>query len=411
MEPTQQHTAIVTTDQARGLRLEELEVRRAEAAGRYMPVMSLEAIRQREAVLEAIRAMLAEGQDYGTIPGAPKPALYHAGAQKVCAWFGYAPAFDLIATIEDWTGEAYGHPLFYYHVRCDLYSLDNVRVGQGNGSCNSWEKKYRYRNGERTCPSCGKPGTIIKGNPQYERDASYLQRGAWLCFGRKGGCGAKFYGDDAAITNQETGRVDNPDFADTVNTIRKMADKRAMIAAVLNTTGLSQFFTQDDDAIRPAADPAPAPAAVPPPPAALPATAAPAAVGDRAMTGAEWKASQPTLSDLYNEAQKIAGAVGAPVGTKAAAQAVAAAKLAGRAVFPKADEPRPMLHKLPANITKIEAAFEELRPRVSDRDYQRILADVGGPDCLTLRQLDTLANYQAAYDRLVALVSGKGVAA
>lgn len=401
MEPTQQQTAIVTAAEARGLRLEDMEVRRAEAAGRYMPVMTLETIRQREEVLQAIRGMLVDGQDYGTIPGTPKPALFQPGAQKVCTWFGYAPAFDLVATIEDWTGEAYGHPLFYYHVRCDLFSLDGHRVGQGNGSCNSWEKKYRYRNGERTCPSCGKPGTIIKGNPAYEREASYLQRGAWLCYGKKGGCGAKFYGDDPAITQQDTGRVDNPDFADCINTIRKMADKRAMIAAVLNTTGLSQFFTQDEDTIRPAADQAPA---------ADPLPAAPAAVGDRAMTGAEWRASQPTLSDLYNEAQKIAGAVGAPAGTKAAAQAVAAAKLAGRSVFPKADEPKPVLVKLPANLARIQAAFDELRPRVSDREYMAILAEVGGPDIHEWRQLETLANYQAAYDRLLALVR-KGVAA
>lgn len=411
METTAQQTAIVTTDQARGLRLEDMEVRRAEAASRYLPVMNLESIRQREEVLQAIRGLLLEGQDYGTIPGTPKPALYQPGAQKVCTWFGYAPAFEVLpGSIEDWGGEAHGYPLFYYHVRCDLYTQDGVRVGQGNGSCNSWEKKYRYRSGERACPQCGKPGTIIKGNPQYERDASYLERGAWLCFARKGGCGAKFYGDDPAITKQDTGRVDNPDFADSVNTIRKMADKRAMIAAVLNTTGLSQFFTQDEDTIRqPQVDQAPpAPVIVPPVPPAPPAPAS----ADRALTGAEWAATQPTLSDLYNESQRIAAAVGQPANTQAAADAVARRKLAGKSVFPSLDEPKPIITRLPANISKIEAAFAELRPRVSDREFQGILAEVGGPNCHQLRDLESLTNYQAAYDRLRALAQGrKAVAA
>ena len=37
----------------------------------------------------------------------------------------------------------------------------------------------------------------------------------------------------------------NPDTPDLVNTILKMATKRAYIAAVLNATGASEFFTQD----------------------------------------------------------------------------------------------------------------------------------------------------------------------
>ena len=66
-----------------------------------------------------------------------------------------------------------------------------------------------------------------------------------MCFGKKGGCGAKFAEDDAAIVNQPVGKVPNPDVADLVNTIDKMAQKRALIAATLIAVNASEFFTQD----------------------------------------------------------------------------------------------------------------------------------------------------------------------
>src|ERR1039458_2434699 len=40
-------------------------------------------------------------------------------------------------------------------------------------------------------------------------------------------------------------RIPNPDGADVVNTIQKMAQKRALVAATLLATSASEFFTQD----------------------------------------------------------------------------------------------------------------------------------------------------------------------
>jgi len=49
-----------------------------------------------------------------------------------------------------------------------------------------------------------------------------------------------------------TGRVPNPDTADVVNTIQKMAQKRALVPATLLATSGSEFFTQDlEDAPEP----------------------------------------------------------------------------------------------------------------------------------------------------------------
>ena len=82
-------------------------------------------------------------------------------------------------------------------------------------------------------PVCG-AATIIRGKAEYG--------GGWLCFSKKGGCGAKYSDGDFRIEGQETGRVPNPDIADVVNTILKMAKKRALIDAVLNTVGAISVF-------------------------------------------------------------------------------------------------------------------------------------------------------------------------
>ncbi len=138
--------------------------------------------------------------------------------------------------IEDWTGaEHEGEPFFYYLYRCRLYRGD-LLIAEGDASCNSRETKYRWRESQRLCPACG-AAAIIKGREEYG--------GGWVCFRKKGGCGAKYPDGDQAIETQPTGRVFNPDIADQVNTIQKMAQKRALVASVLLAVNASEFFTQD----------------------------------------------------------------------------------------------------------------------------------------------------------------------
>jgi hypothetical protein len=74
-------------------------------------------------------------------------------------------------------------PLFHYHYRCVLYRSGEM-VGQGDGCCNSMEVKY-----------------------QKQKHRIY----------------------------------------DLTNTICKIAQKRALVAAVLSSCGASEFFTQDLD--------------------------------------------------------------------------------------------------------------------------------------------------------------------
>jgi hypothetical protein len=108
--------------------------------------------------------------------------------------------------------------------------------GEGVGSCSTLETKFRYRKAEQTCPKCGKP-TIIKGKKEYG--------GGWLCYQKKGGCGAKFVDGDKDIENQNMGRIEHDNPADYYNTVLKMAKKRAQVDAILTATAASDIFTQD----------------------------------------------------------------------------------------------------------------------------------------------------------------------
>jgi len=195
-----------------------------------------------------VREVMVEGEDYGTIPGTEKPALYKPGAEKLCEIYGLIQVPTVVNRIEDWDA-----PHFHYEVRCDLVSKRTGRViGTGFGSCNSYESRYRWRMAERTCPLCHREA-IIRGKEEYG--------GGWLCFRKKGGCGAKFEDSDPAIIGQLVGRVANEDVCTLVNTLLKMAKKRALVDAVLSVTRSSGLFTQDEELL----DPGPSTPAAPEP--------------------------------------------------------------------------------------------------------------------------------------------------
>jgi len=204
---------------------------------RFMPAMSIEsAVERYNAVTEFVSRVLRKDVDYGVIPGTEKRTLLKPGAEKLTTFFGLSTRFQLLERIEDWTGEQHGgEPFFYYLYRCQLFRGD-VLIAEGDASCNSRETKYRWREAQRVCPACGQ-SAIIKGREEFG--------GGWLCFKKKGGCGAKFPDGDQTIESQQTGRVFNPDIADQVNTIQKMSQKRALVGAVLLAVNASEFFTQD----------------------------------------------------------------------------------------------------------------------------------------------------------------------
>lgn len=203
----------------------------------FMPAMSIEAAVERyNTITEFVSRVLRRDVDYGMIPGTDKLTLLKPGAEKLTTFFGLSTRFQLIERIEDWTGEEHGgEPFFYYLYRCQLYR-DDLLVAEADASCNSRETKYRYRDAQRVCPECNQ-AAIIKGREEYG--------GGYICFRKKGGCGAKFPVGDQSIESQQVGRVPNPDIADQVNTIQKMAQKRSLVGVCLLAVNASEFFTQD----------------------------------------------------------------------------------------------------------------------------------------------------------------------
>ncbi len=181
-------------------------------------------------IQQVMTAVMQKDQHYGVIPGCgDKPTLLKPGAEKIIMTFRLVPETSI--EIEDM---ADGHREYRASVR--LSTLGGQFMGNGVGSCSTMETKYRFRKAEQKCPACGKD-TIIKGKQEYG--------GGWLCYGRKGGCGAKFPDGDPQIENQNMGRVEHDNPADYYNTCEKMAKKRALVDATLTVTAASDIFTQD----------------------------------------------------------------------------------------------------------------------------------------------------------------------
>ena len=193
-------------------------------------------------IQELMKSLMKDGEHYGVIPGAgTKKVLLKPGAEKLGMMFRLAPEFDV--TRRDLPGEH-----VEYEIVCRLIHIPSGRlVGSGVGLCSTREAKYRYRGGAFACPECGS-AAIIKGKAEYG--------GGWVCFKKKGGCGAKF--PDAQFSGTPE-RVENPDLADTLNTVLKMAKKRAHVDAMLTATAASDIFTQDVDDTAAPPDEAPPP--------------------------------------------------------------------------------------------------------------------------------------------------------
>lgn len=157
-----------------------------------------------------VQQELIEGVDYGEIPGTKKNTLLKPGAEKIAKLLGLSDRYEILpASIENWE-----RPLFYYQVKCTLtHEASGMLVSEGLGSCNSMEDKYRYR-------------WLWPGDVPANVDRSKL-------VSRKLKNGGVQY------------RTDNEEIFTIVNTLLKMAKKRALVDAALSAGRLSNVFTQD----------------------------------------------------------------------------------------------------------------------------------------------------------------------
>jgi hypothetical protein len=200
---------------------------RALAVREEMELSVAEVENQVKKIQQLMKAVMQDGEHYGVIPGMTKKTLLKPGAEKLCLTFRFDPQYE--------AESRYDGDHLTVKSKCVLYHIGTgKRLGSGEGMCSTKETKYAYRNQAPKCPDCGKE-TIIKGKAEFG--------GGWLCWKKKGGCGKKY--PDDAFSDEDFTRVANPDLPDLYNTVLKMADKRALVAAVLNATAASDIFTQD----------------------------------------------------------------------------------------------------------------------------------------------------------------------
>lgn len=207
------------------------------------PADAVRLIRARLDIVRAVRAeVMQENAHFGKIPGTDKPTLLQPGAQILCMAFGLT-----VHSESSNTRHLDGGHIDVEYVVTLIHASSGTTWATGVGSASTMESKHRWRNESRKCPNCGQP--VFKSKFPVNGDLG------WYCNGKRGGCGENYHSLDHRIVDQQVGKVENPDIADQYNTVRKMAWKRAFVAAVLTATAASEMFTQDmEDLIEPEAE-------------------------------------------------------------------------------------------------------------------------------------------------------------
>ncbi|CAF4479042.1 unnamed protein product, partial [Rotaria sp. Silwood2] len=139
-------------------------------------------------------------------------------------------------------------------------------IGDKDGSANSYEPNFRYiwvpehkvpsslnkseletKGGKRTEFAFAIAKAETTG--QYGKPAEYWKKyqdaiddGSIKPFMKKASTGREM---EAYEIDDILYRIPNPDFMGKKNTIQKIAQKRSFVAAILQATGASEFFTQD----------------------------------------------------------------------------------------------------------------------------------------------------------------------
>lgn len=148
-------------------------------------------------VKEAVRKVMKEGidNDFSVIPGTKKKSLLKPGAEKLMRLFGLGVKFKQTENIFDLVEN-----FAMYSYEAEIYHL---RTGTVIASCeataNSQEQKYKEKADYRGGVKVG-----VKPIP----------------------------------------------VADIINSLKKMAQKRAMVGAVIIAVGASDYFSQDEDEVQ-----------------------------------------------------------------------------------------------------------------------------------------------------------------
>lgn len=158
-----------------------------------------------------VQKSLKQDHDYGVIPGTNKPTLLKPGAEKILMLMGLTSEYEITEKVQD-----YEKGFFAFSIKCIL-KKGNQKITEGVGHCNTKEDKYRYRWAfENEVPE-----GIDKDSLKSKQFGKYTKY-----------------------------QLENDEPYSLVNTVLKMAKKRAQIDATLTVASLSEIFTQDLEDMR-----------------------------------------------------------------------------------------------------------------------------------------------------------------
>jgi hypothetical protein len=198
---------------------------------------------QVQMIQQLMRANMKDGEHFGKIPGCgDKPALLKPGAEKLCLMFRLAPKFEIVTT-------DLGNGHREITVNTSLYHINTGAFwGAGVGSCSTMETKFRYRGNEAVSTGVPVPKeywdlkkTDFKAALEKLGGPAYMPKKL----------------DEGWMICEKGQKQENPDIADTYNTVLKMAKKRSLVDATLSATAASDIFTQDIEENAPVVTPAP----------------------------------------------------------------------------------------------------------------------------------------------------------
>lgn len=244
-----------------------------ESAGLSVVPMDVDiAVETYRRMTEFIRRAMRPGVDYGLVPGTTKPSLYKPGAEKLQRFFAFQVKVSLSHSIEQWEVpvDAYSYPLFHYRYTAEVRGPGGVLIATCDGEANSYESKYHWR----WVPSSK---LSAKYKSAFEQGALESQLGNEMEFafaidkkettgqyGKPPEYWAQWEEDiangvarkiskktrsnkvmDAWERDGSLVRIPNDDIYSQVNTLLKMAQKRAYVGAIILAGNASEFFTQD----------------------------------------------------------------------------------------------------------------------------------------------------------------------
>ena len=209
-----------------------------DETGKLVPLSIEELLRIRATVNLCKERAMVEGTHYGSLGRRGQDCLLLPGAQLLAQLFKLSPEYTVTAK----NYQSGGHR--DYEVKCILKPIKGAGAWEGVGMCSTLESKYRYTGGSGgiNVTSDKLPGTYwaIK---QSDGDEAAK---AWLSNAYDGAeAFPKRIGEGWVVAVKGGGQVENPNVGDALNTVLKIAKKRAFVDAVISATACNDLFTQD----------------------------------------------------------------------------------------------------------------------------------------------------------------------